>query len=215
MSAVLSSRVLSSWFIGGRLRPALRTAVMAVAAALTVTVAAVEPAAGAVPAAATPKVEKVTSRSDVVSARVTARAQGSRVEVESLRDETSTTWVNPDGTMTTQAHGGQIRFKDTKGAWRDVDLTLAEAADGTVAPKGHPQGLSLAGARVPDLLRDRPTRQAERRRQREPDRGRERACLRTRRARADQPAVAGLVGHPRRPRTGQVRAHRPVRRVRR
>ena len=84
-------------------------------------------------------------RPDVVSARVTARAQGSRVEVESLREETSTTWASPDGTLSTEQHGGPIRYRDGAGAWRDVDLTMVEAADGTVGPKGHPQGLSLAG----------------------------------------------------------------------
>ncbi len=51
--------------------------------------------------------------------------------------------------MTTQQFGGVIRFKDPadpKGAWREVDLTMAAVPDGTVAPKGHPAGLSLAGA---------------------------------------------------------------------
>ncbi|WP_162257525.1 DNRLRE domain-containing protein [Phycicoccus sp. Soil802] len=140
-----SSRVLSSSFRGGRLRPSLKVAAIAVTSALTLTIGVVEPAAAA-STVTKAKAEKVTSRPDEVSARVTARAQGTRVEVESLRDERSTTWANPNGTMTTQAHAGQIRFKDTKGQWRDVDLTLEAAADGTVAPKGHPQGLSLAGA---------------------------------------------------------------------
>jgi hypothetical protein len=122
---------------------------MAVVAALTVTLVAAEPGRATSPTGRQSPAAKVSSRPDLVSARVTARAQGSRVEVESLRDATSTTWVNPDGTMTTQQHGGPIRFKDPadpKGGWRDVDLSLAEAADGTVAPKGHPLGLSLAGA---------------------------------------------------------------------
>lgn len=90
---------------------------------------------------------RVSSSPDLVSARVTARAQGSRVEVESLRDETSTTWANPDGTLTTQRHQAPIRFRDSsvKGGWRDVDLTMAAKADGTAGPKGHPLGVSLAG----------------------------------------------------------------------
>jgi hypothetical protein len=122
---------------------------MAVAAALTVTLVAAEPVSAATLAAKKAPVGKVTSRSDLVSARVTARAQGVRVEVEDLRDATSTTWANPDGTMTTEQHAGPIRFKDPadpKGPWRDVDLTMAAAADGTAGPKGHPYGLSLAGA---------------------------------------------------------------------
>ncbi|WP_432950958.1 RHS repeat-associated core domain-containing protein [Kribbella sp. CA-253562] len=87
--------------------------------------------------------QKVPSRPDVVSAAVSARAQGSRVEVESLRDETSSTWANPDGTMTTEAHAAPIRFKDTGGAWRDIDLNLQKGLDGTVAPRGHKNGLTL------------------------------------------------------------------------
>jgi large repetitive protein len=144
-----SSRFLSSWFAQGRLRPGLQGAAMVVAAALTVTLIVAEPAGAAAPAAKKAAAAKVASRPDLVSARVTAKAQGSRVEVESLRDATSTTWVEPTGEMTTQQFGGVIRYKDPadpKGAWHDVDLTMAAASDGTVAPKGHPAGLSLAGA---------------------------------------------------------------------
>ncbi|MEU4607481.1 hypothetical protein AB0F43_31230 [Kribbella sp. NPDC023972] len=90
-----------------------------------------------------PQVAKVASRPDLVSAVVTARSQGSKVEVESMRSQTSTTWANPDGTMTTEAHAAPIRFKTPSGAWQSVDLVLAKAADGTVAPKGHPLGLQL------------------------------------------------------------------------
>ncbi len=90
-----------------------------------------------------PAAQKVASRPDVISASVTARAQGSRVEVESMRTETSTTWSNPDGTMTTDAHAAPIRFKTAKGRWQSIDLTLQRAADGTVAPRGHQHGLRL------------------------------------------------------------------------
>ncbi|MFC9689057.1 DNRLRE domain-containing protein [Kribbella sp. NPDC056951] len=86
---------------------------------------------------------KVASRPDVVSAAVTARSQGSKVEVESMRTETSTTWANPDGTMETEAHMAPVRFKNASGEWRPVDLELAKAPDGTVAPKGHKLGLRL------------------------------------------------------------------------
>lgn len=145
---------MSSRFVRGRLRPSLQATACAVAAALAITlgVAADPVQAAPVAAAATPKAEKVASRPDLVSARVTARAQGSRVEVEGLRDETSTTWVNGDGTLTTQAHAGRIRFRGPRdaehplGVWRDVDLSMVEAADGTVGLAGHPLGLSLAGA---------------------------------------------------------------------
>lgn len=72
---------------------------------------------------------------DVVSARVAARAQGTRVEAASERNEFSRTWVNPDGTLTTTVSAGQSSVKDAKGGWRDVDLTMAQAADGSVGPR--------------------------------------------------------------------------------
>ncbi|MDN5796931.1 MAG: DNRLRE domain-containing protein, partial [Intrasporangium sp.] len=110
------------------------------------TAAAAGLAAAAPAAAAAGGPARVSEAPDEVSARVTARARGSRVQVAALRDETSTTWVNPDGTLTTEAHGGPIRFRDPAGAWRDVDLTMVPGPDGTVGPKSHPLGLSLAGA---------------------------------------------------------------------
>jgi RHS repeat-associated protein len=111
-----------------------------VAATLQASEAAAVPAADPPPAA---QPQKVASRPDVVSAVVSARAQGSRVEVESLRDDRSSTWANPDGTMTTEAHAAPIRFKDTGGVWRDIDLNLQKGVDGTVAPRGHKNGLTL------------------------------------------------------------------------
>ncbi len=98
------------------------------------------------PAAPAAKPAPVASRPDLVSAAVSARAQGSRVEVESLRDELTTTWANPDGTLTTEAHVAPIRYRNAQGRWRDVDLDLAALADGTVGAKSHPKGLNLAGA---------------------------------------------------------------------
>ncbi|MBP6524266.1 MAG: hypothetical protein KA249_02475 [Dermatophilaceae bacterium] len=103
---------------------------------------AAPPQVEVVTAAVKPK--PVTSAADAVSAAVSARAQGARVEVEELRDEFSTTWVNPDGSFTTQAHAGVQRFKDAKGSWRNVDLNLVERSDGTVGAKSHPLGVSLA-----------------------------------------------------------------------
>jgi hypothetical protein len=63
-----------------------------------------------------------------------------------MRTETSTTWSNPDGAMTTDTHTVSIRYKDTKGGWRDVDLTLQKGSDGTVAPRGHQYRLRLGKA---------------------------------------------------------------------
>jgi RHS repeat-associated protein len=148
MKVSQSSEFGLSWFRGGLLTPRLRAVALGACFALagTVGVAAVPQRAVAALAAAKVAQPVKSSAPDLVSAQLTARAQGSRVEVEALRDATSTTWVNPDGTMTTQAHAGAVRFKDSKGAWRDVDLTLAARADGTVGVKSHPLGVSVAGA---------------------------------------------------------------------
>ncbi|MCX4632089.1 hypothetical protein [Streptomyces sp. NBC_01443] len=82
----------------------------------------------------------------MASARVAARLYGHRVEALSERSETSTTWVNKDGSLTTEVSAGPIRFKDPlTGDWRDVDVELVAARDGSVAAKAHPPGLQLAG----------------------------------------------------------------------
>ncbi|MFJ2868399.1 DNRLRE domain-containing protein [Kitasatospora sp. NPDC087314] len=79
------------------------------------------------------------------AARVAARTTGKRVEAVSERSEISTTWVNPDGTLTTELSAGPVRFL-RNGAWTDVDLTLKASADGSVAPAAHPNAMKLAGA---------------------------------------------------------------------
>ncbi|WP_405656964.1 DNRLRE domain-containing protein [Streptomyces sp. RK9] len=79
-------------------------------------------------------------------AAITAAQVGQRkVEVLERRTETSTTWANPDGTLTTTLSAGPIRMV-RDGKWVDVDATLAHQPDGSVAAKAHPQDLRLAGA---------------------------------------------------------------------
>ena len=87
----------------------------------------------------------VAARPDRPSALLTARVQGSRVEILSERTETSSTYANPDGTLTTELSSGPIRFRDSSAGWRDVDVTLEQAADGSVRARAHPLGLALAG----------------------------------------------------------------------
>ncbi|WP_051716424.1 DNRLRE domain-containing protein, partial [Streptomyces bikiniensis] len=108
---------------------------------------------GVSPAAAAPseaitaaKKSSVTQAADIPSARVAARLSGKRVEALSERTETSTTWVNKDGSLTTELSAGPVRFHDEdSGDWRDVDLDLVAGADGAVESKAHPNGLRLAG----------------------------------------------------------------------
>src|SRR5262249_40090639 len=55
-------------------------------------------------------------------------------------------WANPDGTLTQQVYAGPVRFRDARGTWTPVDLTLVAGRDGSVAAKAHPVGLRLSGA---------------------------------------------------------------------
>ncbi|MGA5772054.1 DNRLRE domain-containing protein [Streptomyces pseudogriseolus] len=88
----------------------------------------------------------VTQAADIPSARVAARLSGKRVEALSERTETSTTWANKDGSLTTELTAGPVRFRDeADGTWRDVDLDLVRGPGGTVEPLAHPRGLRLAG----------------------------------------------------------------------
>ncbi len=85
-----------------------------------------------------------TEAADIPSAKVAARLSGRRVEALSERTETSTTWVNKDGSLTTELASGPVRFEDASGGWRDVDVALRES-DGAVEAVAHPEGLRLAG----------------------------------------------------------------------
>ncbi|MFD8914046.1 DNRLRE domain-containing protein [Streptomyces sp. NPDC059575] len=97
------------------------------------------------PAVDTAKSRKPSVReaADIPSARVAARLSGHRVEALSERTETSTTWVNKDGSLTTELAAGPVRF-ERDGRWADVDVELRETSGG-VEPVAHPEGLRLAG----------------------------------------------------------------------
>ncbi|RDG37915.1 sugar-binding protein [Streptomyces corynorhini] len=82
---------------------------------------------------------------NIAAARLKAKIQKRRIEATGARTETSTTYVNPDGTVTEQTYTGPIRFKDGHGAWQDVDVSLTRADDGSIRAKAHPHGLTLAG----------------------------------------------------------------------
>ncbi|MFF8607208.1 DNRLRE domain-containing protein [Streptomyces sp. NPDC015346] len=125
----------------------LRYIAGSLALALTVGLLSSASAVAAEPARPT-TVEKptVTQAADIASARVAARLSGKRVEALSERTETSTTWVNKDGSLTTELTAGPVRFEDeSTGEWRDVDLGLVNSVGGFVEPKAHPEGLKLAG----------------------------------------------------------------------
>jgi RHS repeat-associated protein len=130
--------------------PALRKGILltALVALSTTSVEVVLPPQTAMAAPSTAQNPKVDSRPDVISAAVSARAQGSRVEVGELRTETSTTWSNPDGTMTTDEHGAPVRFRAANGGWQDIKLDWRAERDGTVVTGGHPLQVRLGKPNV-------------------------------------------------------------------
>lgn len=84
-------------------------------------------------------------RPDPLSAVMTAKTCGKRVEVLSQRTETTQVWALPQGGFDTEIFGGPVRFQQGN-AWKTVDLTLRPTPDGAVEPVGHPRGLRFSGA---------------------------------------------------------------------
>lgn len=94
----------------------------------------------------------MVDRPDAVSAMLTARAQGSRVENVAARTQSSSTFANPDGTWTTQDSGVPVQFQDPSGDWRTVDTGLLPAGETTdrkaVGPALTPADITFAGPRA-------------------------------------------------------------------
>ncbi|MET9347527.1 DNRLRE domain-containing protein [Streptomyces termitum] len=127
-------------------------ALMAVEAAVVVGTTGQAVALPSRPTATADNTPHPTEAADLASATVAARLSGKRVEALAERTESTTTWANPDGTVTTDSASGPVRFRDqATGAWRNIDVDLAKSADGSVAAKGHPLGLKLGG-RTPARL---------------------------------------------------------------
>lgn len=74
--------------------------------------------------------------SDVVVAQQEAAQTGQRVHIASMDDEYSTTYANPDGTLSADAFQAPIRLQ-RDGGWQDVDYSL-EHVDGGWGPKVSP-----------------------------------------------------------------------------
>ncbi|MGW7304263.1 DNRLRE domain-containing protein [Streptomyces sp. NPDC054835] len=87
-----------------------------------------------------------TEAADLASAQLAARLSGKRVEALSERTESTTTWANPDGSVTLDAAAGPVRFRDEESdKWQDIDVDLAKTVDGSIEAKAHPLDLKLAG----------------------------------------------------------------------
>ncbi len=81
----------------------------------------------------------------VAAARLKAKIQNRRIEALDARTETSTVYVEPNGSVTEEAYAGPIRFQDDQDRWQDIDVSLRKLSDGAVGARKHPHGLRLAG----------------------------------------------------------------------
>jgi RHS repeat-associated protein len=132
-----------------------------VAAVLAGSVVGLPPVAMAAPPAAEPTPESVVSTGpfglqvpDMASARAVAAEKGEPVEIIAKRTDSSSTWVLPDGNLSTSYAVAPIWVREGGDGtqptdWAPVDLTLEAAADGSVRPKAHPGDLVLAGGGGP------------------------------------------------------------------
>ena len=86
----------------------------------------------------------VVSRPDAVSAVLTARAQNSRVEILSDDTATSTTYANPNGTLTTEISSSPFRTLDATGHWMPISTTLSTGPGGVQVSGLNPLNPTLA-----------------------------------------------------------------------
>jgi len=77
-------------------------------------------------------------------ARALARSSGKRVEIVTARTATTTTWANPDRTLTTRIHVSPVRAK-VGGTWRAVDPTLRRTANGDWTTKATTTPVVFSG----------------------------------------------------------------------
>ncbi|MEQ4724744.1 DNRLRE domain-containing protein [Nonomuraea sp. B19D2] len=105
-----------------------------------------DPASAAADPSDPARVAAEPSAPDEASARLSARLTGRRVEVADARTETTTTYANPDGTLTVDTFAGPVRFR-RDGAWAPVDIALTRTASGEIAPRGHGRALRFGGGR--------------------------------------------------------------------
>jgi hypothetical protein len=106
--------------------------------------------------AATAAVEELPAsateqQQEEAQARFRARIQNRRVEIKGSRTEDSSTFANPDGSLTTEAFTGPVHVKDANGDWRKVDTTL-EKVGNSIQPKAAAAGIRFsAGGNTPYL----------------------------------------------------------------
>jgi YD repeat-containing protein len=114
------------------------------ATSVAATPAEAQPVARSEVAVAAETPQLVTERPDETAARIAARIQGSRVEITDDRTETTTTWANPDGSLTTDSAVAPVRARGGDGAWKPIDYDLV-ASNGGFAPKVSTHNVWFSG----------------------------------------------------------------------
>ncbi|MFC5751276.1 LamG domain-containing protein [Actinomadura rugatobispora] len=79
------------------------------------------------------------------AAGLEAARTGKPVEATALRTETSTTWVNPDGSAKLEVTGLPQRVRRADGSWTGIDLTLKRRSDGALEPVASPAKVAFSG----------------------------------------------------------------------
>lgn len=77
-------------------------------------------------------------------ARAQAKSSGQAVAVDALTTATSSTVVNPNGTLTTTDYTAPVRVQQGS-SWVTIDPTLHTNSDGTLSPAAVPSALKLSG----------------------------------------------------------------------
>ncbi|PYC67393.1 hypothetical protein C7C46_30340, partial [Streptomyces tateyamensis] len=80
----------------------------------------------------------------IADARTKAKATGQPVTVDLLTTATSSTLVNPNGTLTTDDYAAPVRIKQGS-SWAPIDATLHANIDGTLSPTAASTGLKFSG----------------------------------------------------------------------
>lgn len=83
-----------------------------------------------------------TTEQDALAA---AAASDERVEVVSLRSETTQVFAEPDGRLVAESAAVPQRVRRDNGTWEPVDLALRPASDGTVRPRASVADVRFSG----------------------------------------------------------------------
>lgn len=127
-----------------------RAAVRAVSAIAGLTLlGAAMPAVTGTAVAAPPAREKVTrqaapAKDTEAAAFAQAERSKKKVEITSLREESSETYALPNGNFEAVEHLRPVRAR-VDGAWKAVDTALEKRADGSIGPKAATVGIAFSG----------------------------------------------------------------------